>query len=82
MIDCIVERRDMRDVFIRCLKFMVHPDLAASSTPASGTLPGSEPGSDEPHPEPPGPRETARTTDPVPFPGTAARRQTLSSESS
>ncbi|MEE9292787.1 MAG: acetyl-CoA carboxylase, carboxyltransferase subunit beta [Acidobacteriota bacterium] len=81
MLDFIVERREMRDVLIRCLKFMANPDLLSASPPRSGSLPGSEPGDGAPRPDPPAPRESARPVEPVPFPGTvAARRQSLSTE--
>jgi acetyl-CoA carboxylase carboxyl transferase subunit beta len=83
MIDFIAERREMREVLIRCLKFMSNPDILAATPPATGALPGTDMGADEPTPEPPAPHETARPSEPVPFPGTiAARRQTHPSESS
>jgi len=81
MLDFIVERREMRDILIRCMKFMVNPDLLSASPPRSGSVSGSEPDDGAPRPDPPAPRESARPVEPVPFPGTvAARRQSLSTE--
>jgi len=81
MLDFIVERREMRDVLIRCMKFMTNPEILSASPPRSGSLSGSEPGDGAPRPDPPAPSESARPVEPVPFPGTvAARRHSFSPE--
>jgi acetyl-CoA carboxylase carboxyl transferase subunit beta len=83
MIDFIVERRAMREVMIRCLRFMSNPDILAAAPPAAGELPGTDTSADDPTPAPPTPSETAQPFEPVPFPGTiAARRQIRPTESS
>ncbi len=81
MLDFIVERREMRDVLIRCLKFMANPELLAATPSASGAVSESGPGAGETPPETPSSGESSRPIEPVPFPGTiAARMQNLQNE--
>jgi acetyl-CoA carboxylase carboxyl transferase subunit beta len=76
MLDFIVERREMRDVLIRCLKLLVNTEALAAAAPAtnSSTATSGSPGASESEPESPG--QTAQRRQPLPFPTTiAARRQ-------
>jgi acetyl-CoA carboxylase carboxyl transferase subunit beta len=82
MLDFIVERREMREVLIRCLRFMVNTEALAASAPAApsspATIPGSADGSAEPS-QAPGTK--ARSREPLPFPTPiAARKQSLPPE--
>jgi len=74
MLDFIVERREMRDVLIRCLKFMYNTEALAASAPSAATAPVSTAGSGTA----PGVAATGsgsvasgqpgRTREPLPFP--------------
>ncbi len=80
MIDFIVPRREMRDVLIRCMKFLYNADMLADTAPSSnsgstaGRASGSKPGKSA--------LETkAEKRQPLSFPNpVAARSRTFPSE--
>jgi acetyl-CoA carboxylase carboxyl transferase subunit beta len=76
MLDFIVERRDMRDVLVRCLRFLYNTDLLAAAAP-SGRVEGRarpESGADAVS-------EGSRAREPLPFPTPfAARKQVVPPE--
>ena len=74
MIDFIVERREMRDVLVRCLRFLYNTDLVAAAAPAAGGAGATGPAL--PESEPASPAEGARAREPLQFPTPfAARKQ-------
>jgi len=80
MIDFIVLRRDMRDVLVRCLKFLYNADLLADTVPFGGSGPAT--GRDgDPGPRPADPKTSAEARQPLSFPNPiAARNRAISSE--
>jgi acetyl-CoA carboxylase carboxyl transferase subunit beta len=73
MLDFIVERRRMRDVLARCIKFLYNADLLASAAPGSAPAePESAPGADRGRDAEAAPGRTA--LDPLPFPPPLAAR--------
>jgi acetyl-CoA carboxylase carboxyl transferase subunit beta len=73
MLDFIIERREMREVLIRCLKFMVNSEvLAAPAVPAASVPPATAEG--DPAAEPGGGGSPARPREPLPFPSPLAAR--------
>ena len=81
MLDFIVERRNMRDVLIRCIKLLVNEDQIVGSAPASGSTSTDEAGPEDAGPEETGPEDRSSAREPVPFPSpVAVRRQTLTPE--
>jgi acetyl-CoA carboxylase carboxyl transferase subunit beta len=80
MIDFIVARRDMRDVLIRCMKFLYNSDLLADAAPtdSSGPVAGRD---GEPGPQSAEPETKADAPQPLSFPNPiAARNRAISSE--
>jgi acetyl-CoA carboxylase carboxyl transferase subunit beta len=78
MLDFIVERRQMRDVLIRCLKFLFNQDALAASPPAAAT-PSSTDGLEAAPGDASGSRSAAggqpgRTREPLPFPSPLVAR--------
>jgi len=75
MLDFIVERRQMRDILIRCIKFLFNADLLALpvpvDTPAEATTPGATGGG-----EAPSSGQSARRREPILFPTPIAARPT------
>ncbi len=75
MLDFIIERRQMRDMLIRCIKFLFNADLLAVATPteapASSTAPGMTGGG-----EAPSSGQSARRREPILFPTPIAARPT------
>jgi acetyl-CoA carboxylase carboxyl transferase subunit beta len=80
MIDFIVARRDMRDVLVRCMKFLYNADLLADTAPSSGSGPVA--GRDrDPGPRPADQETKAEAQQPLSFPNPiAARNRAISSE--
>ena len=82
MLDFIVERRAMRDVLIRCLKFLVNVEALAASPP-SAAAPASTAGSDLVTGAAAGGSESAasgqpgRTREPLPFPSPRVARNKI-----
>jgi acetyl-CoA carboxylase carboxyl transferase subunit beta len=73
MLDFIVERRRMREVLIRCIKFLYNTDLLAAAAPGSTPAePDSVPGADPRRDPEAAPGRTA--LDPLPFPPPLAAR--------
>jgi acetyl-CoA carboxylase carboxyl transferase subunit beta len=81
MLDFIVERREMRDVLIRCLKLLVNAEALAASAPAaaapastagSGLAPDAASGSKSASAGQPG-----RTREPLPFPSPLVARHKI-----
>jgi len=80
MLDFIVERRDMREVLVRCLKFLFNSDLLAAAAPASGASPAAAPGNPGGNgraDDPLSSGQSARGAEPVPFPTPIAARKTI-----
>ncbi len=80
MIDFIVARRDMRDLVVRCMKFLYNADLLADAAPSSAS--GSVAGRDgDSGPQPAEPETKAEARQPLSFPNPiAARNRAISSE--
>ncbi|MFQ5877917.1 MAG: acetyl-CoA carboxylase, carboxyltransferase subunit beta [Acidobacteriota bacterium] len=81
MLDFIVQRREMRDALIRCLRLLVNGELMAASPPAAGSAPTgeTEPRGSDRDPADPGARSSSR--EPLPFPSPlVARKGPLSPE--
>jgi len=79
MLDFIVERREMRQVLVRCLKFLFNSDLLAAAAPSSGASPAAVPGGpggDGRADDPASSGQSARPPEPVPFPVPIAARKT------
>ncbi len=80
MLDFIVERREMRDILIRCIRLLYNADLlaaAAPATPAGGDVESIASRSGGASSATAGPR----SREPLPFPGTfVARQQTPGTE--
>jgi acetyl-CoA carboxylase carboxyl transferase subunit beta len=79
MLDFIVERREMREVLIRSLKFLVNAEALSGSVPTAGGGSSTEAGDAEADPaaSSPAPRSREPLAFPAPF---AARQQTPSPE--
>jgi acetyl-CoA carboxylase carboxyl transferase subunit beta len=76
MLDFVVERREMREVLIRCLKFLYNSDLLSAAPAApSTTAPAAASGSGESESVASG--QSARPREPLPFPTPLAARQRL-----
>jgi acetyl-CoA carboxylase carboxyl transferase subunit beta len=79
MLDFIVERREMRDVLVRCLRYLYNTDLVAAAAPAAGSAGAEGPGFAAGEPASSG--ESARAREPLQFPTPfAARKQVLPPE--
>ena len=79
MVDFIVERREMRDVLSRCLKFLYNTAILSDAAPADGsstTTVGGGSGNDV---EPASSDSSASPRDPVPFPAPLAARKIIQS---
>ncbi|OLD66651.1 MAG: acetyl-CoA carboxylase subunit beta [Acidobacteria bacterium 13_1_40CM_2_68_10] len=84
MLDFIVERREMRDILIRCLKFLMNAEALAAFAPTSAA-PSSTAGSDlVPGAAASGSENVAssqpgRTREPLPFPSPLVARNKITS---
>ena len=82
MLDFIVERREMRDILIRCLKFLMNAEALSASAPTA-TAPASTTGSDHvPGAAASGSGSVAsdqpgRTREPLPFPSPLVARNKI-----
>jgi len=78
MLDFVVERREMREVLIRCLKFLYNSDLLSAAAPAapSTTAPATAPESGG-ESESAASSQSTRPREPLPFPTPMAARQRL-----
>jgi len=81
MLDFIVERREMRDILIRCLKFLVNAEALAASAPAAAA-PASTSGSDMAPDAASGSKSASagqpgRTREPLPFPSPLVARHKI-----
>ncbi len=72
----------MREVLIRCLKFLLNSDLLAAAAPAAAITPAVSPGSSGGvEAEPAASEQSARPREPLPFPTPfAARKQIVPPE--
>ena len=78
MIDFIVERREMREVLIRCLKLLTNSDLLAAAAPAApAATPTASSGAGPGGVEPSAAEQIARPREPLPFPTPFAARHRL-----
>jgi len=75
MLDFIVERREMRDVLIKCLKFLVNTEALAASAPAAGSSTAAAGSSGGTVQDPEAPGQTARSREPLPFPTSIVARK-------
>ena len=81
MLDFIVERREMRDVLARCLKFLYNTEALAASAPSAAAAPasttGSAPGAGAAGSGSVASGQPGRTREPLPFPTPLVARNTV-----
>src|SRR5437773_5360304 len=81
MLDFIVERREMREILIKCLKFLVNTEALAASAPAAGSSTAAAGSSGGAVQDSEASGQTARSREPLPFPTSiVARKQALPPE--
>jgi len=75
MLDFIVERREMREILIKCLKFLVNTEALAASAPAAGSSTAAAGSSGGAVQDSEASGQTARSREPLPFPTSIVARK-------
>ncbi|PYS97265.1 MAG: acetyl-CoA carboxylase carboxyl transferase subunit beta [Acidobacteria bacterium] len=75
MLDFIVERREMREILIKCLKFLVNTEALAASAPAAGSSTAAAGSSGGAVQDSEASGQMARSREPLPFPTSIVARK-------